>query len=885
MAMSSCLKFSFLAVLLLCNGSLRVNCLPQQRSAYKDGHIVLGGLFDLHQSAGNNNYCGDILGTNLGYAEAMVFAIESINENNTLLPNVTLGFDLRDYCLRPAMAVETAYELVVKSDHRFSLQNCTNSTEFNGSKYGGLKEITGVVGPMDSASAIMVSSLFEIAHIPSISPLATSVELSTTLYSHFYRTVAPDNWRASLLADTAQFFNWTYVGAVALDDSFGRYGIWGIEKEADTRENLCIAFKRFVPRANHLDSIRKIVFDLKRSEKVTVVFIWLYGEYARYFMDEVVNQDLTGRTWIFTDGTTPGDPFFTNVSFAGILNGSFGILPKARPSEQFQKYLANLAKRNFTGSTHAWWKEYWIYMAKNNKLLDTSYPFSVPIGSPLTSSPYISYTIDAVYAFAHALHNMYTCKEPHSLLTGGKCPTVQQSKIKGDELHFYLRNVSFQGLTGTIEFDKNGDPLDASYDIVNFKSTGKDFLEVRVGWWARKTSPRLHLNLSNITWNSPSGFKGVPLSVCSFDCKPGERRVAKSPCCWECVNCPRGTINSNGISSNCSECPERQKPNDERTKCVDLPQNNLSWNTSAIAVTCTAVTGLLLTILCIVVFVKYRNSPIVKASNQELSFLLLIVVALLFVLAFLYLLTPTDLLCSVINIWRYIVHTLCVSILLLKSRKIVKAFRLEGRLPNGLTSGPKKRKKSFLFKGQRLHLLGLLSVQVILIVAWTISDPPSKETIVRPLQYVFIVCKPFRSIAGEVLLAMTITTVLLLALACIYYAFKGRKIPENFNEARYIGFSMYIVLLSSAAYYPVEFGLEGWYVGIIGGVTTLVSSFALLGCMFGPKVYVIFFSPEQNTREAISTEIAKYSLSTSAATAITSKASRVTPQVSPESSI
>ena len=880
MAMSSWLKFSFLAVLLLCNGSHRVNCILQQRSAYEDGHIVLGGLFDLHQSAGNNNYCGDILGSNLGYAEAMVFAIESINKNNTLLPNVTLGFDLRDYCLRPAMAVETAYELVVKSDHRFSLQNCPNSTEFNGSEYGGLKEITGVVGPMDSASAIMVSSLFEIAHIPSISPLATSVELSATLYSHFYRTVAPDNWRASLLADIAQFLNWTYIGAVALDDSFGRYGIWGIEKEADTRENLCIAFKRFVPRVNHLDYIRKIVFDLKSNVRVTVVFIWLYGEYARFFMNEVVKQDVTGRTWIFTDGTTPADSFFTDVRFAGILHGSFGILPRARPSEQFPKYLADLAKRNFTGSTHAWWKEYWNYMAMNNQSLDASYPFSIPVGSPLTSSPYISYTVDAVYAFAHALHNMYTCKEPHGLLEGGKCPTIQQSKIKGAELHHYLRNVSFQGLTGTVEFDKHGDPLEACYDIVNFKSTGNGFLEVRVGWWVRKTSPRLHLNLSNVTWNNQSGFKGVPLSVCSFDCKPGERQVTKSPCCWECVNCPRGTINSNGISSNCSECPERQKPNEERTECVDLPQNNLSWkNTSAIAVTCTAVTGLLLTGLCIVVFIKYRNSPIVKASNQELSFLLLIVVALLFLLALLYLLTPTDLLCRVINIWRYIIHTLCVSILLLKSRKIVKAFRPEGPLPDGLTSGQKKRKKSFLFKGQRLHLLCLLSVQVILIVAWTISDPPSKQTVVRPLQYVFVVCKLFRSTAGEALLAMTITTVLLLALACIYYAFKGRKIPENFNEARYIGFSMYIVLLSSAAYYPVEFGLEGWYVGIIGGVTTLVSSFALLGCMFGPKVYVIFFSPEQNTREAISSEIAKYSA------AITRKTSRVTPQISPESSL
>ena len=883
--MSPCLKFTILAVFLLCNGSHRTNSLLPQKTAYKDGDIVLGGLFDLHQSAGNNDGCGDILATNLGYTEAMIFAIESINQNKTLLPNATLGFDVRDYCLRPAIAVETAYELVVKSDHRFSLQNCTSSSEFNGSEPGGLKAITGVVGPMDSASAIMVSSLFEIAHIPSISPLATSVELSATLYSHFYRTVAPDNWRANLLADIAQFFNWTYVGAIALDDSFGRYGIWGIEKEINTRENLCIAFKRFVPRVDHFDQMRQIVFDLKSNEKVTVVFVWLYGEYARVFMEEVVKQGVKGRTWIFTDGTTPLDSFFTDARFSDALNGSFGILPKAQSSEPFQKYLSELAKRNFTGRTHTWWTEYRDYLTMKNASLDLSYQFSVPnSNTPLTSSPYIAYTIDAVYAFAHALHNMYACKEPHGLLEGGKCPTVQQSKIKGEDLHFYLRDVSFQGLTGTIEFDKNGDPFEACYDIVNFKSSSKGFSEVLVGWWARKTSPRLHLDVPNITWNSQSGYKGVPLSVCSHDCKPGERRVTKSPCCWECVSCPLGTISSSGIYSNCSECPKRQKPNEKRTECVDLPQNNLNWNNiSAIAVSSTAGVGLVLTILCFVVFIRHRNTPIVKASNRELSFLLLTVVALFFVLAFLYLLIPTDLLCRAINIWRYTVFTLCVSILLLKSRKIVKAFQFEGPLPEGLSNRPKKRKKSFLFKGQRLHLLLLLSIQVILMVAWIICDPPYKETIVRPLQYVFVVCKPFRSATGQALLAMTITAVLLLSFACVYYAFRGRKIPENFNEARYIGFSMYIVLLSSAAYYPVEFGLEGWYVGIIGGVTTLVSSFALLGCMFGPKVYVIFFSPEQNTREAISTEIAKYSMSTSAA--IARRGPRVSPQGTPESSL
>lgn len=79
---------------------------------------------------------------------------------------------------------------------------------------------------------------------------------------------------------------------------------------------------------------------------------------------------------------------------------------------------------------------------------------------------------------------------------------------------------------------------------------------------------------------------------------------------------------------------------------------------------------------------------------------------------------------------------------------------------------------------------------------------------------------------------------------CIYYVFKGRKILENFNEVRYIGFVMYIVLLCFVVYYFVVFGLEGWYVGVIGGVIIFVSLFVFLGCMFGFKVYVIIFSFE-----------------------------------------
>lgn len=854
-------------------------------AAHKNGDIVLGGLFDLHKSAGNNDTdsCGDILASNLGYTEAMIFAIESINQNKSILPNVTLGFDIRDYCLRPAKAVETAYELVVKSDSRFLLQNCSSAKTYN--EQGMLQAITGVVGPVDSASAIMVSTLFEIAHIPLVSPLASSVELSSNLYHHFYRTIAPDNWRSSLLADIANFFNWTYVAAIALDDSFGRYGVWGIEREAYKRNDLCIAMTGFVPRVDHFKQVERIVGDLRRNEKVKVVFIWLYGEYAQAFMKEAIKQDLRGKTWIFADGATPSDPYFHDPQFADILNGSFGILPKAQPSEAFERYLIDLTKRNFSGSTYLWWQE---YLAKYSNYTRESPSFVNQILN-LTKSPYISYTIDAVYTFANALHNMYQCKHPHGLLKGGKCPEIHNFKIQGDDFHLYIRNLSFQGLTGTVEFDSVGNPQEACYDILNFKSKSnlRGFSSVLAGSWIKNTPDgvnRLNFSVSKVNWKTDEdGHHGVPVSVCSTDCLPGERKVAKSPCCWECVKCPPGTISTHGFSSNCSECPERQEPNENRTQCVDLPLNNLQWSSaSAIAVSCTASVGVLLTIVCFAVFVKHRNSPIVKASNKELSFVLLTTVAMFFILAFLNLATPTDFLCRILNVWRYTVYTLCVSILLLKSRKIFKAFQF-GSIAESVCkrSRPKKKRSGFFFKDERIRLLFFMSIQLILTANWIIFDPPTKETVIRQLQYIFVVCRPFSSVVGQSLLILIAVQLLLLSFACIYFAFKGRKIPENFNEARYISFSMYIVLLASIAYYPVEFGLEGWYVGVIGGVTTLVSSFALLACMFGPKIYVISFNPEQNTREAISREIAKYSMSNS--TSLAGKG-RIVPTLNPEGS-
>ena len=174
--------------------------------AYKEGDVMLGGLFKVH-FGGNGAHCGDLYPRGLGHVEAMIFAIESVNKNPNLLPNVTIGYDIRNYCESMALAIKIAYDFVSNSK--------ANSSAIGYSTKVGSKPISALIGPTNSGSAVLVGSLLQVANIPAISPAATSLELSSQFYKDFFRTVPPDNWQAMVMADIIELFNWTYVAAVA----------------------------------------------------------------------------------------------------------------------------------------------------------------------------------------------------------------------------------------------------------------------------------------------------------------------------------------------------------------------------------------------------------------------------------------------------------------------------------------------------------------------------------------------------------------------------------------------------------------------------------------------------------------------------------------------
>ena len=61
---------------------------------------MLGGLFSLHLRGPNENVCGEGFESMPGYQylQSMLYAIDTINHDNTILPNFTLGAIIYDSC-------------------------------------------------------------------------------------------------------------------------------------------------------------------------------------------------------------------------------------------------------------------------------------------------------------------------------------------------------------------------------------------------------------------------------------------------------------------------------------------------------------------------------------------------------------------------------------------------------------------------------------------------------------------------------------------------------------------------------------------------------------------------------------------------------------------
>ena len=810
------------------------------QAPYKEGDIMLGGLFSVHRPADQpGSQCGELHLRELGRMQAMIFAIERINNDTSLLSNISLGYDIRDYCGNLSKAARLVYKLLTVDTCVNVCQNATRK-----------KAIISLIGPYESSTALFIGGILRMLNFSSISGSATSAELSSLAYDHIFRTAPSDQFLAKAMVDLVTHFNWSYVAVVGLDNSYGRNGAWAVASESTSRKSsFCIALTRFVRHESLNRSISNIVRQLKQMDNVKVVILWLYGNYQSKFLAEVKRQNLTGRVWIFSEA-----PLTSTLTVEGILESSLGFALHEFSDSGFKEYLKDrLVKEKDNRSFPEWnysTSEIWKLLRSkkcvhrqikqcSNDLIKKIYNANVPC------------IIDAVYAVAHALDIFYRNSSHNETKDRRKLQIAYSSDVQK-----LLGRVSFHGLTGKIKFDRFGDRASAYYDIFSFEKVSDGDVEsikmVRKGEWnnskRNETSLIFHEALN---WTTTSGRP--PKSECSERCPPGTRKSFTSPCCWQCLPCLGGTISPSAGSESCSECPIGTMSNQAKTECVALPSANISYSSaSGIVILTFATLGVVVTLLCLAALHKFWNSPIVKASNRELSLVLLLAILSLLSLAFIDVSVSTNTICMIIYPLRYLTYNFCLSILLVKALLISSAFRVPILTSLEFTSLPNKAQVGIVIAS----LTPLLSV----LLPWMLLDPPSKKEHIHPKRYTFNECKAYSSSVGKSLFLVTCFYIFFQMLLSSFCAFKIRNIPENFSEAKRIAFSTYIFLFSLLCYHPVELCLDGWYVTVVDCVATLLSAYGFLCCLFLPKMYILFFRQEMNDVNAIRQEITQFSV-------------------------
>ena len=303
----------------------------------------------------------------------------------------------------------------------------------------------------------------------------------------------------------------------------------------------------------------------------------------------------------------------------------------------------------------------------------------------------------------------------------------------------------------------------------------------------------LQMDMQLVKWKN--NLRTIPKSICSEPCKPGEVQSSKSvdSCCWVCIRCTEFEIMD--TKEGCIICPNGSLPNWNKTRCVDLPVSYMVMNSAwAIVPVIFSIIGIILVIFTFAVFIKFDSTPVIMASGRELCYVLLFGLLMCYAMTFVMVAKPTIATCAIMRLGLGLSLSLCYAALLTKTNRISRIF-------NRGVKAMVKRPSYTSPRSQLVICFTLVSVQIIGAVTWVCMDFPL-TTHVFPDRYTVVLrCK-----STNISIVISLLYNMLLILMCTVYAFKTRKIPENFNEAKYIAFTMYSTCIVWLAFIPIYFG-------------------------------------------------------------------------------
>ncbi|XP_040266972.1 extracellular calcium-sensing receptor-like [Bufo bufo] len=779
----------------------------------------------------------------------MVYAIWEINQSSEILPNITLGFKLYDSCYNQVRSLMgTAWIL---SGKKQTVPNFSCHTE---------RMPSAIVGDMPSKASIPMARILGLYRYPQISYASAHPILSDKLqFPSFFRTIPNDDYEVIEMAHLVGYFNWSWVGIITSDNELGRSGSQLLIKKVEENGG-CVAFLEILPNHNSMESVLSII-DVIKNSKATVIVVYSTMENLIPLMEEASVKNITNKVW-FASSSWSITSDFPRTDILTTLNGSIGVAQPSGKIPGFKEFLQSVHPSKFTNDIFV--KTFW------EKAFSCVWPSGNPsnnsssLNTSLYQSPWCTgeekvdsidpnvydvynfrYTYKihtAVFAIAYALHQMHTCITGQGPFVNGSCADVFRHKPW--QLLYYIKKVNFKNTGGEkIYFDKNGD-IPLSLDILNwqlYRNGSNQYINIGKIDTRSAKGNELQVEERSIVWND---HRHPPVSLCSNPCPKGFRRAAQQGqkiCCFDCVPCSEGEILNPNDGAKCLKCPEDQWPNISKEKCLPKSIQFLAYDEllgSSLA--CISVLCCALTFSVLFLFIIKRKTPIVKANNRELSYLLLMSLMLCFLCSLVFIGRPNMMTCMLRQVLFGIIFSLSLSAILAKTITVIMVFS---------ATNPDSRIKRLVGLRIPIYIVPCCTmIQIVLCLVWLCSSAPFEEfNMVAEIGTIVLECNE----GSKVFFACVLGYMGLLASVSLLVAFLARKLPDTFNEAKFITFSMLVFASVWITFIPAYLSTKGKHMVAVEIFAIISSSAGLLVCIFFPKCYIILLQPEMNNKKLI----------------------------------
>ena len=816
--------------------------------------FILGGLFPVHRNNVGGSGCDtSTIARSIERIEAMLYAIDTINSDNDLLPGLTLGYDIRDTCGTGSIGLFDTTDIVL-ANNEIQVDTC-EETLFNN------RSVLAVIGAAASSVSVPVASFLGLVKTPQISYSSTSSILSNRdQFEYFFRTIPPDDRQAQAIMDLILYFKWNHISTIY---SNNQYGAPAHEKLINiaSLNDICIDLNEAIDSSFTIENFNELAMKVMNSSANVIILFASLSDVIP-LLETIENiQETTGNrrnfTWIGGDSWTAS----VNVKkYSSVILGMWGTLPTSETYQSYDEYLLKLTQKN--NIRNIWYDNDYIqfyYNCSSVQCDDVS-----PVGAENSThtykqGPVIPRVIDAVYSVATALSNYLSenCEIPIVWYDNNQTCKGSNVILNGEILRGYLQTVNFTSPTGHhVAFDENGNINSAKYTILNYQiqeictdcSEPAQYNFVEVGYWDGSLTENKVQLFVNITEQFGVDNTGNIIyqqySQCQ-ECNAGYiKRIVSSSCCGTCHPCLGQNYSNSMTSTQCEICPENtwgNKPLTGSDGCVGIEELYLKpgdgWGIALIVLGCT---GFLSVVIVTAVFIRFWKTPIIESSGREQMILILVAITTCFLTTALFLLKPSPTICGLKRIASWFCFALILSALLVKLIDITRAL---------LKKETTKTRCIFPSGYQVLLTFLLVGGELILVVLSLIVVPPYVNTIMEHIDenqndFPILKIQCFSPHIATTLLQVVYLAILVLV--CNALAVITIQSPANFNESKYVAFSAFslgIIWISfMSSYFSTNFVTQNAVLCLF----VQLSAFAVLIPLFGPRIFIMLAFPNMN---------------------------------------